>query len=120
MSAEHPAASNSNKSPRVPLRGVADLLLADGLPIEVRSLDIGVDGMVIVAPINPLPGGNCAIRVTIPGNAIVEANARVSDCVLSHAAGGFVIHLLFIDLPREAAENIIHFVKLKRSGELVQ
>ncbi|MBK7353582.1 MAG: PilZ domain-containing protein [Nitrosomonas sp.] len=95
---------------RVTLRTQAIILLPDRKTIKVRTLDIALGGMAIVADGNPNPGVTFNIQLTIPLRAdilpLFEAKVRVAHSVLSGREGGFKIGLQFIELS-DAAESVL-------------
>jgi c-di-GMP-binding flagellar brake protein YcgR len=102
---------------RVRYRSVAHLLLPDQQPLEVRTFDIGLGGVAIVASGNPPTHSSCALRLTIPvrpqGSAIVEVQAKVVYSVLSTTEDGFMIGLQFISLSAAAETAIMQFVRAR-------
>lgn len=94
---------------RRPLRVSAHVLLPGSQPFEVRTLDIGLGGMGIVASANPKPGTSFAIQFTLPAKAghnpaPLQVKVKVANSVLDH--GGFKIGLQFLAL-EPAIERIL-------------
>lgn len=88
---------------RVALRTQATILLPDRKTIKVRTLDIALGGMAIVADGNPNSGVVFNIQLTLPLRAdtppaLFETKVRVAHSVLSGKEGGFKIGLQFIEL----------------------
>lgn len=95
---------------RVTLRTQATILLSDKKTIKVRTLDIALGGMAVVADGNPNPGVIFNIQLTLPLRedtpTLFEAKVRVAHSVLSGKEGGFKIGLQFIELSN-AAESVL-------------
>lgn len=100
---------------RVTLRTQATILLSDKKTIKVRTLDIALGGMAIVADGNPNPGVVFNIQLTLPLRADVpplfEAKVKVAHSVLSGKEGGFKIGLQFIDLNDAAESMLVQFLE---------
>ena len=99
---------------RKTLRTRATIILGQTQAFEVRTLDMSLGGMGIVAQANPRPGTLMAIRFMLPlkpsGYFTFEAKAKVAHSVYSASEQGFKISLSFIDLAPEAAAAAQRFV----------
>src|SRR5664279_5069732 len=111
MSTTTPPGPERRQYKRAALRGIAHLVLTGHPSIEVRTVDISVGGMGIVASANPPAGLACVIRVVIPvkprGTTTVEVQAKVAHSIFSHGAGGFLIGLEFSQLSAEAKSAVM-------------
>lgn len=100
---------------RVTLRTQATILLSDRKVIKVRTLDIALGGMAIVADGNPNSGIVFNIQLTLPLHTdippLFEAKVRVAHSVLSGKEGGFKIGLQFIELNDAAESMLLQFLE---------
>lgn len=98
------------KNPRRVLRTTATVILNGTQTFQVRTIDISIGGMAIVAPANPKPGVTFTIRMTIPlgskGTEAFEAKAKVMHSVYANAESGFKIGLSFIKLSESSAATV--------------
>lgn len=96
------------------LRTRATIILGQTQAFEVRTLDMSLGGMGIVAQANPRPGTLMAIRFMLPlkpsGYVPFEAKAKVAHSVYSASEQGFKIGLSFIDLAPDAAAAAQRYV----------
>jgi len=103
------------KTERKALRARATVILGQTQGFEVRTLDVSVGGMAIVAQANPPPGVVLSIRFMMPlkpsGYAPFEARARVVHSVFSSAESGFKVGLSFIDLPADAVAAVNRYLR---------
>lgn len=110
-----PSGRERRQHARVVLRSTAYLLLSGHSPIEVRTFDIGIGGIGIVAPANPPANLSCTIRVTIPvkpqGSTSFEVQAKVVNSVLSGSEDGFRVGLQFINLSSTAESAILRLLQ---------
>lgn len=108
------AESERRITERKTLRTRATIILGQTQAFEVRTLDMSVGGMGIVAQANPRPGTLMAIRFMLPlkptGHVAFEAKAKVAHSVYSASEQGFKIGLSFIELSPEAAAAAARFV----------
>lgn len=99
---------------RKPLRIRATVVLGQTQSFEVRTLDLSVGGMGIVAQANPRPGTHMGIRFMLPlkpgGYVPFEARAKVIHSVYSASEQGFKIGLVFLALNEGAAASLQRFV----------
>lgn len=99
---------------RKTLRIRATIILGQTQAFEVRTLDMSVGGMGIVAQANPRPGTLMAIRFMLPikptGYHPFEAKAKVAHSVYSASEQGFKIGLSFVDIAPEAAAAAQRFI----------
>jgi len=102
--------SDKRTHERVTLRTQAMVLLSDSKAIKVRTLDIALGGMAIVADGNPNSGVIFNIRLALPLRSdtppLFEAKVQVAHSVLSGKEGGFKIGLQFIELS-DAAKFVL-------------
>lgn len=102
-------------APRRIIRTRATVVLSGKFTFEVRTLDISVGGMCIVAAANPTPGTpmqiTCHIPVTGMGTVQIDAHAKVIHSVFSGDEEGFKIGLSFTELPAHCKEAINKFVR---------
>ena len=102
---------------RVAFRGIAYLIVAGHPPLEVRTFDIGLGGIGIVASGNPPANLSCTVRVAIPvrpcGTATIELRANVVHSILSGNEDGFKIGLQFVHLPASAESTIKEFLRTR-------
>ena len=107
--------SDKRTHERVTLRTQATVLLSDSKTIKVRTLDIALGGMAIVADGNPTPGVTFNIRLARPLRSDTpspfEAKVRVAHSVLSGKEGGFKIGLQFIELSDTAKFVLEQFLE---------
>lgn len=97
------------------LRGIA-LLLRPGQPdIPVRTLDISLGGLAIVASANPKPGLSFTIRVQLPmvkkSVFTFDAEVRVMHSVFRNVDGGFKVGLRFLAIHDKDQERVTQYVK---------
>lgn len=100
---------------RRPLRIPARVLLPGDLSFDVRTLDIGVGGMGIVASANPKPGTTFAIQFALPSKtggsaAPLQVKVKVANSVLGVDQGGFKIGLQFLTMDPGSERIIRQFV----------
>lgn len=80
-------------------RTLAQLTLPNGTQLAVRTYDVGLDGISIVAPVNLKLKSACEIvfRVPIAGRSsdAIHASAGVAHSILSRRQDGFMIGLDF-------------------------
>ncbi|NUZ05389.1 PilZ domain-containing protein [Piscinibacter koreensis] len=109
-----PAASERRKQERRTLRANAALRLSGATPVVVRTLDLSVGGMGVVAAINPPAGSRCTIGIASPaqprGAIAVEIDAVVVHSIFSSRESGFKIGLQFGDLTQSAADAINRYL----------
>jgi hypothetical protein len=105
----NPFDAERRSSDRRPLRVRAEVLLPGDQRFEVRTTDISINGVGIVASANPQKGAVFDVQFSIPlkptGSLALSARAQVIHSILSRDEGGFKIGLQFLssDAQREAA-----------------
>ncbi len=96
------------------LHGTALLLLPGNKTMEVRTADISVGGIGIIAEANPRLGSSFTIRVTLPrkprGNCSFKVGVRVMHSVFASTEGGFKIGLQFLQLDALGAAAIDEYL----------
>lgn len=98
------------------LRSKAFLVLPGRPHILVRTLDISVGGMGIVAPINTSPNLVCEVKFLLPNPAAyshIQASglAVVTHSVFASGEDGFKTGLKFKEFPKEILDQIERFIK---------
>ena len=105
---------SERRQERKPLRTNAMLRVPGAAPIRVRTLDISVGGMGVVASLNPHPGVACSMAIAPPASAsgapTIAIPATVVHSIFSVREGGFVIGLRYGELSDEAVEAITRFL----------
>jgi hypothetical protein len=80
-------------------------MLSTGQVFDVRTTDISVEGLGIVAAANPRNGTTFRIQVTLPmrptGTTTFETTAKVVQSILAGEEDGFRIGLKFSGLTPE-------------------
>jgi hypothetical protein len=84
------------------LRAAASVQLPSG-PRDVRTWDVGIDGMSIVSPKPIAPGTRCTVRLELPGSGPVSVTAKTVYCSLM-GPEGFKVGLVFVT-PDAETEN---------------
>jgi hypothetical protein len=104
---------NRRVHPRKVLRTTATVLLPGAaMPREVRTWDLGLDGMSLVSPRPIAPGTRCTISLQLPGSATpqeLSMPARALWCSLM-GPEGFKVGLVFASLDAATQEAIARFV----------
>jgi c-di-GMP-binding flagellar brake protein YcgR len=83
-------------------------------PVQVRTLDISVGGIALVAAFNPPVGCLCLVRFTLPGREgpfTVETSGGVARSVFSSTDDGFRVGLYFDPLSDEATRALQRYVR---------
>lgn len=91
------------------LRTKAQLLFAQGLVLDARTLNISATGMAIVTDGPIAPGTSFALRCHVLLNGARQelvVSVRVAHSVFSNSDGGFVVGLSFAAQSTEAAQLI--------------
>ncbi len=100
---------------RKSLRSSAQLVLPNQAPLEVRTVDLSVGGMGVVAAANLAPRLTCLVRVVVPlkpkGVTVIEAQAQVAHGVLSSSHAGFLVGLQFVGISAATAAAIKQFMQ---------
>lgn len=115
MSAE-PLPHEKRQHKRRWLQTTANVMVAGRSPLEVRTSDISVGGLGIVAPANPPQNLIVTVRLALPmpGSKLVpiEVTGRVVYSVLSRQHGGFSIGLSFMSVSPQVLQVIDAYVRL--------
>jgi len=108
------AVGERRRQARRSLKGAARVMLPTGQAFEVRTTDISVEGIGIVAAANPRSGTTFTIQVTLPtrptGATTFEAKAKVVHSILAGEEDGFKIGLTFSDITPEIEAAIQKYV----------
>lgn len=96
-----PAPQEQRQHRRRVLQTLAQVCLPGQPPFEVRTTDVSLGGLGIVAGANPPPKLLVKVRLPLPQQGssrtvAVEFEARVVHSVLSRRHGGFAIGLAFV------------------------
>lgn len=101
------------------LRVSAQLRLTDASttgtkPMDVRTIDISLGGMAVVAPVNLRTGVTLTINFTLParskGITPVQARVQVMHSILGRDEGGFKIGLRFLGTDNATNASIREFL----------
>jgi c-di-GMP-binding flagellar brake protein YcgR len=115
MSGETPKGIDRRETERKYFRTTAHLLLTQTDTVPVRTIDISVTGLAIVAAANPRPNTFVMIRVAIPtkggGSLTYRVQTRVVHSVLSRDHGGFKVGLQFVEPMPELVAAIEAYIK---------
>jgi c-di-GMP-binding flagellar brake protein YcgR len=107
-------AEERRKQARRALKGSARIMLSTGQIFVVRTTDISVEGVGVVAAANPKNGTTFKIQVTLPtrptGTTTFEASAKVVHSILAGEQDGFKIGLMFGGLTPEIEAAIRKYV----------
>lgn len=107
--------SERRKSVRRLLRTTATVILNESQTFEVRTIDVSLHGMAIVAPANPKVGVIFYIRLKVPSKAKgaenFEAKVKVVHSIYAGSESGFKIGLNFIKLKPEFASVIQKYIE---------
>jgi len=86
------------KTPRKVLNVPAIVRLAGRPPLEVRTLDVGLDGLCVTAPLNVESNLKCSVEFALPlnnrGPVALAMQARVVYSVLSHDSFKVGLHFM--------------------------
>lgn len=101
MSAQ-PSSGEQRQHRRRVLQTTARLTLPGRPPFEVRTTNVSLGGLGIVAAANPPANLVMRVQLALPSTGanqlqVVEFNGRVVHSVLSRRYGGFSIGLAFVD-----------------------
>jgi hypothetical protein len=92
-------------------RTFAQLTLPNGAQLTVRTYDVGLDGISIIAPVNLKLKSGCEIVFKVPiagrGSDGIHAAASVAHSILSRRQDGFMIGLDF----RSIQERDLAFIR---------
>lgn len=90
---------DQRRADRKMFRTLAQLTLPNGTQLAVRSYDVGLDGISVVAPVNLKLKSGCEIVFRLPtagrGSDAIHASASVAHSILSRRQDGFMIGLDF-------------------------
>ncbi|NML15796.1 PilZ domain-containing protein [Azohydromonas caseinilytica] len=99
---------------RKAFRSLGLLRLPSRQVLEVRTVDISVGGMGVVAPWNLQRDLCCDIRLRAPvmsaGMDFLVLRCRVAHSILSGKADGFMIGLEFLDPPAAVLDVVRQYV----------
>lgn len=101
------------QDPRKTLRTPATVRVA-GQSFQVRTLDVSVSGVAIVAAVNPPAGMSLEVEFLLPGrNGVsrVSARAQVMHSVLCGAENGFRVGVTFSALDETSRRAIDVYVR---------
>ena len=105
---------NKRQHERRILRATAVLLLPGQPALEVRTSDISLGGLGIVAGANPPPNLICRLSVPLPltygGARRIEVVAKVAHSVFSSRDGGFKVGLVFQNPSADALSAITDYL----------
>ena len=89
--------------------------MPDAERLVVRTIDISLTGLAVVAGMNPLAGTVLEIELALPVRpkslVPIKSSARVVYAVFSASEGGFKIGLVFTQLSAQQAQAILIFVQ---------
>ncbi|WP_084151302.1 PilZ domain-containing protein [Azohydromonas australica] len=102
--------SDRRRAGRKMLRTFARLISPSGDHVAIRTYDIGLGGIAIIAPTNMQLNSRCRVIFEVYGSdrgvSRICVSGRVIHSILSAKEDGFIIGLEFLDL-EEGARNII-------------
>ncbi|WP_280154456.1 PilZ domain-containing protein [Piscinibacter sp. XHJ-5] len=90
------------------LRATASVQLPSG-PRDVRTWDVGVDGMSLVSPKPIAPGTRCTVTLDLPGGGPVSVAGKTVYCSLM-GAEGFKVGLVFVNPDPQTEDAFRAFV----------
>lgn len=111
-----PAAPNANRREheRKLFRSKGHLILFGEAVREVRTFDLSIAGVGVIASSNLQPETPCLVRLVIPvktgGSNLFEIPARVIHAVFSSGEDGFKVGLRFVSLTPEMAQAILRYL----------
>jgi PilZ domain len=109
-----PPIQNKRQHERRILRATALLLLSGQPALEVRTSDISLGGLGIVAGANPPPNLICRLSVPLPltigGARRIDVVGKVAHSVFSSRDGGFKIGLVFQNPSADALSAITDYL----------
>lgn len=101
------------QEPRKTLRTPATVRVA-GQAIQVRTLDVSVSGVAIVAAVNPPAGMQLELEFLVPGRqgvVPIRVHGQVMHSVLCGAENGFRVGVVFRNLDEAARRAIEAYVR---------
>ncbi len=101
------------QEPRKTLRTPATVRVA-GQALQVRTLDVSVSGVAIVAAVNPPAGMRLELEFLLPGRkgvVPVRARGQVMHSVLCGAENGFRVGVTFTELDDASRRAIEAYVR---------
>jgi hypothetical protein len=106
-----PSGTNRRAGPRKILRGSAKVVLPDDRQAEVKTWDLGADGLSLMSPRPIAPGSKCRLTFEVPlrdRRSTVTVPAKV---VYSSFSGpeGFKVGAVFTELDDSSAQAISEF-----------
>ena len=95
------------------LRAAATVVLPGGAKREVKTWDLGLDGMAILSPKPISPGTRCELTFEVPqGDRSTEVNVPVKVVYCSFSGSdGFKVGVTFGDMDANAAAAIQQFAQ---------
>lgn len=107
--------AEQRQSPRKSLYTGAVLSLAGQPPVEVRAMNISVDGMCVAAASTMPVGAQCTVHFSLPtktgGRQLCQVQARVVYSVFSRSQG-VKVGLHFMSPAEALVKSIDEFVRL--------
>jgi hypothetical protein len=104
--------TNRRAGPRKILRRAATLVLPGGLEREVRTWDLGVDGLCILSSKPISPGSRCQVTFDVPLSEDRSSTVTVPVKVVYSSfsgAEGFKVGTVFSGLDDDSADAITEF-----------
>jgi len=98
---------------RKALRRPASVVLPGGVERQVRSWDLGIDGMSVVAPKPIPPGTRCMVNLELPGADGDQRLAIAAKTVYCSLMGseGVKVGMVFTGLDAEVERAIQRFLE---------
>lgn len=111
MKVASPNITNRRAGPRKILRSAATLVLPGGLEREVKTWDLGVDGLCILSSKPISPGSRCKVTFDVPLSGRTSTVTVPIKVVYSSFSGpeGFKVGTVFSDLDDDSAGAITEF-----------
>lgn len=109
-----PAGKEKRQHERRILRTDATLQLPGQPGFQVRTSDISMGGLGIVAAANPPPGLVCRLSLVLPssdgGGVRIEVTAKVAHSVYGSRSGGFQIGMVLLNVSAAANSAIVDYL----------
>lgn len=99
---------------RRPLRVHAAIAFSATQIFEVKTYDIGLGGVGVIADVELKPGAELFVRIPLPAMpdiVIIETRAKVAYSILGNDMEGFRIGLRFLNLDANASSALRQFLK---------
>ena len=100
---------NRRANARKVLRTIATVALPGAPAREVRTWDLGLDGMSLVSPKPIPPGTRCTVTLTLPGDTTLSVPAKTIYCSLL-GPEGVKVGVIFTGIDEQAERAIRDFV----------